>query len=178
MSPPTLYQRLLGPEFDRLPLALRSFHGSAEGGSGAGVLRVRCGTRPTARAVARALRLPPEGDRVPVTLRVRAENGRERWERTFPTSRLCSSQWLEAGRLVERIGAATFAFDVTSDERGMRFRSARFTWLAIPVPRPLAIEVDAEVRGFDAYWDVSVVVRAPRVGVVTSYEGRIMPNLQ
>jgi hypothetical protein len=173
----SLYRRLLGPDFERLPPALRAFHDSAGGGSGAGVFRVRRSTRPVARVAARALRLPPEGDHVLVTLRVAVENGRELWERTFTTHRLRTRQWLEGGRLLERVGAATLAFDVTADERGMQFRSVDFRWLGVPVPRGLAITVDADVRGFEAHWEVTVVVRAPRVGIITSYEGRITPAL-
>jgi uncharacterized protein DUF4166 len=173
----SLYRRLLGPDFDRLPLALRAFHDAAGGGSGAGVFRVRRSTRPVARAAARVLRLPPEGDHVLVTLRVTVADDRELWERTFATHRLHTRQWLEGGRLIERLGAATLAFDVTADERGMRFRSVDFRWLGIPVPRGLAITIDADVRGFEAHWEVAVVVRAPRVGIITSYEGRVTPAL-
>jgi hypothetical protein len=175
---PSLYRRLLGRDFDRLPLALRAFHDAAGGGSGAGVFRVRRASNPVARSVARILGLPPEGDDVPVTLRVTVENGGELWERTFSAHRLRTRQWLEGGRLIERLGAVTLAFDLTADERGMRFRSVRFRWLGVPVPRRVAIEVAADVRGFEGYWEVAVVVRAPRVGVITSYEGRITPTRQ
>jgi hypothetical protein len=85
---------------------------------------------------------------------------------------------LEGGRLIERIGAAKLAFDVTADERGMRFRSVGFAWLGVPVPRGLAVEVTADVRGFEAHWEAIVVVRVPRVGIITSYEGRITPTPQ
>jgi hypothetical protein len=172
----SLYRRLLGADFDRLPLALRAFHDSVSGGSGAGIFRVRRKSGAVARAVARALQLPPEGDHVVVTLRVTVENGRELWERTFGTWPLRTLQRLENGLLIERVGAATVAFDVAADERGMRFRSVDFRWLGVPVPRGLAIEVDADVRGFETHWEAMVLVRAPYVGVITSYEGRFTPT--
>jgi hypothetical protein len=178
VTSPSLYRRLLGPDFDRLPLALRVFHDAAGGGSGAGAFRVQRATRLVGRIAARALRLPPERDQVLVALRVTVDGGGELWERTFGTHQLRTRQWLEDGRLFERLGAATLAFDVTADERGMRFRSVAFRWLGIPVPPGLAIRIDAEVRGFEAHWDVAVVVRAPRVGIITSYEGRFTPTLQ
>ena len=37
MSGESLYRRLLGPDFERLPEALRRSHGAADGGAGAGV---------------------------------------------------------------------------------------------------------------------------------------------
>ncbi|HVE77318.1 MAG TPA: DUF4166 domain-containing protein [Gemmatimonadaceae bacterium] len=175
MSGPSLYRRLLGRDFERLPEALRRFHDSVGGGSGAGVFRVQRGTRAPARAVARALGLPPEGDRVAVTLRVTAENDHEVWTRAFGAQRLRTRQWLEGGRLIERTGAAKLVFDVAADERGMRFRSVGFAWLGAPLPASLAPEVEADVRGFAAHWEVTVLVRAPRLGVITSYQGRITP---
>jgi hypothetical protein len=174
----SLYRRLLGPHFDRLPQALRRFH-DTNGASATGILHVRHGARRSARAVARMLRLPPKGDRIPVTLRVTSEgDGREAWYRAFGSHELRTIQWAEHGRLLERAGAVTFAFDVAADEHGLRFRSVGLTCLGIAVPRRLALEVDADVRGFDTHWNVTVVVRAPRVGVITSYEGRITPASQ
>ena len=178
MTAASLYRRLLGPDFDRLPSALRRFHDAPDGGSAVGVVRVQRSAQRVARAVAGALRLPPEGNHVNVTLRVTVtEDGRECWERSFAAVSLRTTQRVDRGRLVERAGAATFAFDVSADERGMRFRTARFSWLGIPIPRRLAIQVDADVLGFEAYWDVRVVVRAARTGVIASYEGRITPTL-
>jgi hypothetical protein len=175
----SLYRRLLGPDFDRLPPALRRFHDASGGGSAAGVVRIQRGGRLATRAVARMLRLPAEGDRVDVTLRVTVQkDGRERWERAFGAHRLRTTQWLERGRLIERVGAAAFAFEVAADERGMRFRSVGCRWLGVALPPRLAVGVDADVWGFDEHWDVKVVVRAPRTGVISSYEGRITPTLR
>lgn len=176
--PVSLYRQLLGTDFDRLPLALRAFHNSAGGGSGVGVFRVQRSTHPAARAAAWLLQLPPRGDHVPVTLQVRVKGRAELWERTFATYRLRTRQWLDAGRLIERVGIATFAFDVTADDRGMQFRSVDFTWLGVRVPRGVAMTVDADVRGFETYWEVVVIVRVPRLGVIASYDGRITPTLQ
>lgn len=178
MSAVSLYRRLLGPDFDRLPAALRGFHDTTTGGSGTGVVRIVRGVGAWARAVANALRLPPPGDRVAVALQVTVRNEHELWGRRFGEYEMQTTQWLERGHLLERFGAATLAFDVTADERGMRFRSVGFTWLGIPIPRQIAIEVDADVRGFEMHWELTVVVRAPGVGVVAAYEGQITPNRQ
>jgi len=177
LTGPCLYRRLLGSDFDRMPEVLRRFHDSVGGGASAtGVVRVRRGSRALARALARTLRLPPEGDGVAVMLRVTEVAEHERWERTFGSWRWETRQWLEGGRLIERMGAAKFVFDIAADERGMRFRSVRVAWLGVPVPRGIAVEVEGNVRGFDTEWEIAVVVRAPRLGVITSYEGRITPT--
>ena len=98
------------------------------------------------------------------------------WDRTFGTDRLRSIQWLERGRLVERVGVLTFRFDVTADETGMRFRFVRLTAFGMPIPRMLALRVDADVTGSDADWHVRVVVRAPGSRLLTSYDGHVAPS--
>jgi len=176
VSGESLYRRLLGPDFDRLPEALRRFHGAADGGVGAGVVDVRVGARPWTRMLARVLGLPPGGDRVPVTVRVRRVGDREIWDRAFGASRLRSVQWLEHGRLRERVGVLTFAFDVSADERGMRFRFVELTVFGIRVPPRLSLHVDADATAGGGDWHVSVAVRTPRRRLITSYQGRIVPS--
>jgi len=173
----SLYRRLLGRDFDRLPEALRRFHGSAVGGVAAGLVDVHAGAGSWTRALARAMGLPAKGDRVPVTVRVRRVDDREIWERTFGTDhRVHSVQWLDRGRLVERVGTMTFTFDVGADESGMRFRLVHLAALGMRVPRRLVLRVDADVRGSDTDWHVAVVVRTPSARLLTSYQGRVAPS--
>jgi hypothetical protein len=175
VSRASLYQRLLGPDFDLLPNALRHFHGTTGGTVARGRLRVQAGAWPGARLLSRALGLPAEGEGVPTTLRVRSVGDREIWEREFGARGVRTTQWLERGRLVERVGRLTFTFDVSASERGLRFRSVAVSALGMPVPRGLALRVDADVLGFDDHWEVAVAIRAPGVGLLTRYEGRIAP---
>ena len=176
MSGSSLYQRLLGPDFHRLPTALRRFHGSANGGVGAGLVDVQAGPKLWTRVLARALRLPPQGHRVPVTVCVRPVGDREVWDRTFGTNRLRSIQWVEHGRLLERVGALTFTFDVRATEAGMQFRFASLAAFGVPLPERFALRVDADVAGFDRDWHVTVVIRASGSQLLTSYAGRIAPD--
>ena len=177
VSGASLYQRLLGPDFDRMPGALRRFHGSRDGATGAGVADVQIGSRPWIRLLSRALRFPPQGTGVPVTVRVQPDHDREIWDRTFGSDRMRSVQWLERGRLMERVGILTFTFDVSADDTGMRFRFVKLAAFGIPVPRRLALHVDADVTGSDSGWQVAVVVRTPGSRFLTSYDGHIVPAL-
>lgn len=167
---------MLGSDFERLPPVLRAFHGATGGATARGVLRVRHGPSRLARVLARALRVPPEGDEIPVTLLTVPRGDGEIWDRTFRTSRLRTTQSLSEGKLVEYYGASALTFHVTADDHGMRFRSADFTWLGIRPPGLLRVQVDADVQGFESYWELAVVVRMPRLGVITSYEGRLAPT--
>ena len=165
MTGPSLYRRLLGADFDRLPEVLQRFHGAADSAVGAGSVDVRVGQHLRARLLARVLRLPSEGDTVPVTVTVQA----------FGERRLRTVQWTERGRLLERVGALTFAFDVSADERGLRFRFAGLAAFGVRVPRRFALRVDADVTGFIADWHVNVTIRTPGSRLITSYGGRIAP---
>jgi hypothetical protein len=171
-----LYQRLLAQDFDRLPASLRRFHRTSAGAAATGELHVTRAAGPAARALALIFRLPPAGECVPVLLRVSIDGETELWERVIGTRLLRSRQWIEGRRLVERVGVLTFAFDVAADERGMRLRSVGCRLLGMPLPSRVAPCVDADVAGGDAHWDLTVVVRAPIVGLVTSYYGRVEPT--
>lgn len=173
--PASLYRRLLGPDFDRLPPVLRRFHDSGKEAVGSGSVDIQVGQRPWTRLLARALRLPAAGRGVPVTVRVYPDGERERWSRTFGATGLQTVQWVEQGRLRERVGALTFSFDVSADETGMRFRFAGMAAFGMKLPRRFAVHVDADVTGFHADWHVNVTIRTPGSRLVMSYDGRIAP---
>jgi hypothetical protein len=61
----TLYQRLLGDDFDKLPAVLRSFHSLPHGGRALGTVTVRREAGFIRHQAARALRLPPVGEDIP-----------------------------------------------------------------------------------------------------------------
>lgn len=178
MNATSLYRRILGSDFADLPPVLRAFHEAPRGATATGVLRVRRGSNRLAGTVARALRLPPEGDDVPVLLRVIPRDDHEVWERTFSTWRLRTRQSLRDGRLREDYGVTALTFDVTADHGGMHFRSTDITWLGVRPPRALAVKVEAHVRGFESHWELAVLVHMPLLGLITSYEGRLVPRPQ
>lgn len=170
-----LYERLLGTSFARLPQALRRFHGQA-GGVATFELEVTHEPGRLRNAVARALRMPAAAARAPGTLVVTVRGDREVWVRTFSDLTLRTTQWLDAGRLVEEAGPMRFLFDVDADERGLRFTQTGCRLFGIPVPRALAPRVDTTVRGDDRGWNVLVSIAAPLLGRIATYGGPVTPQ--
>ena len=170
-----LYERLLGTSFARLPAALRRFHGQAGGRAGF-ALEVTHEPGFLRNAVARILRMPTAAARAPGTLAVTVQGDRETWVRTFPGMTLRTTQWVDAGRLVEQAGAMQFLFAVDADERGMRFSQTTCRMFGLTLPRALAPHVETVVRGDDRGWDVLVSIAAPLLGRIATYGGPVTPQ--
>jgi hypothetical protein len=170
-----LYERLLGTSFARLPAALRRFH-AQPGGTADFTLEVTHEPGRLRNAVARALRMPAAAARAPGTLVVTVRADREVWVRTFPDMRMRTSQWLDAGRLVEAAGPLQFVFAVDGDERGMRFSQTGCRLFGLPLPRALAPRIETVVRGDALGWNVLVSVAAPVLGRIATYGGPVTPR--
>jgi hypothetical protein len=172
-----LYQRVLGGSFERLPPALRRFHGAAAGGRACGLFRVTRGPGRLRRWLADRMGLPPAGERVPVRLDVRVEGARERWQRQFDGQPpLATVQWAQAGLLREAAGAVCFGFRLDVRGDALRFEQVG-VWLAcLRLPGALLPRVTALATGRAAGWHVCVRVEAPLLGFLAQYEGEMVPE--
>ena len=169
-----LYVRLLGSAFERLPSALRTFHGADRCLAAEGTLSVRRGPGPVRSALATLLRLPSAGESVLVGVRVYTDGGCEVWERTFVGARLISRQWAHAGLLVEQAGPARFAYRLSAGANGLRFAFARGWLFGIRLPSRCAVRVDARADSAgDNSWHLHVSVVAPIVGELVRYGGLV-----
>lgn len=176
MAGPSLYRRLLGARFDRLPTALRAFHDEPDGHRARGEFEVRRGNGWLASGIAWTLGMPRGGSGVPVELVVRVEGDRERWTRQIGGRTMETVQWARDGLLIEALGPWSFASDVFADESGLRFVFRR-AWLG-PIPWPIALgpRIEGEALAREPVgWTVDVRVQAPFVGLVLGYRGWVVP---
>ena len=147
---------------------------------GGGSFVVRHGNNAAARVLARLLRLPAAGARVPVRLVVTRTRGVERWHRTFAGRDFVTYQRRTAdGLMAESAGPFEILFRL--DERGgarlylqegFAFRLGR---LRILLPRWLSPRVVARERvsADGSRVRASVRVSAPLVGLLIAYGGRV-----
>ena len=170
-----LYERLLGTSFARLPAALRRFHGRP-GGTAAFAMEVTHEPGFLRNAVASALRMPVAAAPTPGTLVVTVRGDREVWVRTFPDMTVRTTQWIDAGRLIEEAGPLQFVFAVDADERGMRLSQTGCRLFGRPLPHGLAPRVEARVRGDESGWNVLVSIGAPLLGRIATYGGPVTPQ--
>ncbi len=176
MAAETLYRRLLGAALDEAPERLRRFHTGPMGGKGFGLFVVERGRSIPQRTLARLMRLPSPGRDVPVHLDVRPDGDREIWLRRFGTRLLRTVQWSRGELLAERSGPITLFMRLSADRHGIGFHYHASRFLGIPIPRPLAMHVNARANGTPRGWLVEVIISSPIFGTITTYRGEIAFN--
>ncbi len=170
---PSLYRRLLGEAFDRLPATLRDFHDVERERHFTATFRITHG-KGWLRGLFRNLGgLPRAGEAVPVRLRVTPEGERERWRRDFAGHKLESLQWERDGLMVEALGPWRLGFQLSVEGPALRLELQRvwFCGLRWPLwlgPSGTGIEIGQEDG-------CAIVVRAsaPLAGFLIQYEGLV-----
>jgi hypothetical protein len=159
-----LYRQLLGPDFDRLPRALRDFHGAPRGALACGTAMVRHYNP----LLALLTGFPAAGDNIPVRLEVIAEGETEIWRRRFGDSVLESFQCRRGDLLGETFGAVDLLLQVRPAQTGLRIvlRQAHLKML----PLPLRVEATERSHPDDnARWEFDVMFAG-----VGSYRGTMV----
>jgi saccharopine dehydrogenase-like NADP-dependent oxidoreductase len=178
--PTALFATVLGEDFARLPAPLRMLHVPGHFLRASGMAQVDGAQGRLARLVASLIGLPAAAEAIPVTVRIEAGPGWERWERDFGGRRFRSLLSLSpAGGLVERFGPFTFELDVAVDDtgvRGMVVRGLRLGSMRLPrwlAPGSIATEgVDAAGR-----FRFDVALSLPLgLGRVVRYRGWLVPE--
>ncbi len=172
--PPPLYARLMGERFAALPPSVRAIHEVLRDGGAAGEAIVERGRNPLVRMIASMHGFPSEGaHRLHVDFAER--DGVERWTRHFSGRPFSSELGERGGRLTERFGLIRFAFDLPSDETGLRMVIRRW-WLG-PVPLPLFLAPKCEAREWEEggrfHFDVAIAL--PWLGRLVHYRGWLEP---
>lgn len=163
------YDAIVGGAFLLLDDGVRLAHSSplvAEG-----VLRVLWGRSSLARAMARRMRLPPEGDGVPTRLEVSEEGGVLIWTRDFGRHRVVTRQWAEGPFLVESFGMAKAQFELIPESGSLRYQTVGMRLGAVKVPVIVAPSIEATISDAAGGWHVEVLIRQPGVGVLCHYFG-------
>jgi hypothetical protein len=172
MDTRSLYHRVLGKQFSRLPASLQQFHNQPKEARAFGEFEVRRGSGRIRNWLANRMGLPPAAPKVSVTLHVVVEGDRERWIRDFGGLRLESVQWKRDNFLIEAVGPVRLGLRLSADAMGLEFTSRR-AWLhVLRLPLCSVPKVSASVRvQDDGSWLVSVRMTDPFGGVLVTYEG-------
>lgn len=173
----TLYQRVLGERYDDLPPVLRDFHALPQDAKAQGVVSVRHGKGWCRSALAKTLRLPPQGEQIKVQLQVQPQKGSEIWVRHFDNLRVETVQWQRDGFLVEKAGPICFAFYVFVQNAELRFQFSHNEIGGFKLPIKI-LQVDATARAAENNgnsWHIQVTIRAPLLGLLAEYRGEISP---
>lgn len=173
--PPPLYARVMGADFERLPPAVRRIHDVCRDSGAQGEGLVERGRGLLARALAAAMRFPPEG-RWPLHVAFAEQGGVERWTRDFGGHRFASELSAKGERLVERFGPLRFAFDLPSGPDGLEMRLRGWSALGIPLPVALAPRIKAREWEEEGRFRFEVEAALPLAGEIVRYSGWLVPG--
>jgi hypothetical protein len=167
---PPLYQRVMGERFDALPPAVKAMHRVFRDGSAVGRAEVLRGKGLLSRLVAATTGFPEAGEH-DLHVSFAERDGVERWTRAFSGRGFSSRLSARRGRLEERFGPFSFAFELRSDAGGLEMRIA--SWRIGPLPLPLALAPRSDAREYEEegrfHFDVPIAL--PLVGLVVHYRG-------
>jgi len=162
---------VLDPDVARL-------HVDAPATVGRGVFRVRRGSLLATR-VGDALRLPPAGRAVPVSIRIDRDRRGEVWWRTFGGVHLTTQLARVGSRVVETVGRRELTFDLRADSGALIFTLHRLTVRCgsrrVSLPFRGGLTVRATVAGGPDAGSVHVAVDLVHVllGRLLSYDGTL-----
>jgi len=174
----TLFQRVLGGEFDRLPGPVRAVHSLRARTDTSGRANIAAATNPVAWLLCRIAGLPSPGTEVPVSVSFQPrEDGTEYWDRRFAQRRYAST--MEVGRdgddglIIEHFGPFDLLFRLTASREALRWSLVGWRFLGVALPgwsRP-CIECRESGEADRFAFDVDVVF--PLVGRVVRYGGTL-----
>jgi len=171
---PPLYARVMGSRFAQLPTEVRQMHDVFRDGGAKGEADVTGAANPVAWLVARIVGFPRPG-RHSLHVHFSEENGEEIWTRDFGGRQFRSHLSQRSSWLVERFGLLRFAFDLPSDEHGLRMIMRRW-WLG-PLPLPLRLAPRSIAREWseDGRFHFDVPIALPIIGRLVHYRGWLVP---
>lgn len=173
-----LFARALGASFRRMPEAIRTAHMPGRQLVLKGTASVSGAENVFARMAAALFGFPQSGDGIPVTVTMRARDGKEIWVRDFGGRRFRSVLARRPdGGLSERFGPVTFDLDVPATSRGLDMLIRR--WRLGPIPLPFWFAPTAEARerlDAEGRFSFDVSIALPIVGRIVRYRGWLAPE--
>ncbi|WP_369040262.1 SDR family oxidoreductase [Stenotrophomonas maltophilia] len=176
----SLYQRVLGDAYARLPACVQALHAPSAAQRWSGTASVERGSGLLSRLLGKVFGFPAAGEDVPVSVEFAPEAGGERWTRTFAGRRFSSLQTEGTGRnealLVERFGRVSVALALLVEGGHLQLVPRRWSLLGIPLPRCLLPGDNSFESEVDGQFVFDVEIGAPLVGRVVHYRGMLRPE--
>ena len=173
MKPQSLYQQVMGAEFDRLPVPLQAFHTLAGAHVLHGWVEVGAPESWPARVLAWRTGAPQVTQQGPIRFELQAESTSEVWTRHFPGKTMTSRLALVDRRIVERLGAARLQFQLRGSREKLEMQLVRMHFLGVPCPRWLMPALVAEETASEGRLHFEIRAALPLLGVVTRYRGHL-----
>jgi hypothetical protein len=170
-----IFARLLGDAWEKLPTAVRQMHTVSSEHLTEGRCTVERGPGILSNWAASLFGFPRAADGLPVSVRFKCENGRERWTRKFGEDTFSST--LQAGRgtsarlLCERVGLFDFAQALVVEGNRLRLVLRRWSIFGVPLPFWLAPRSNSYETEQDGRFRFHVEISHPLIGLIVRYRG-------
>ncbi|MCZ0736801.1 SDR family oxidoreductase [Phreatobacter sp. AB_2022a] len=176
---PSLYRRILGPAFDRLPAEIRAMHGAEPRFVVRGRAEVERGRGPLSWLAGALIGFPKAAADVPLEVVFARDGGREIWRRCFAGRSFSSIQEAGHGKaghlLIERFGVARFDLALVVADGRLSLVPRRWSVLGVPLPLALAPAGSAFEAVEDGRFRFHVEIGHRRLGLIVRYRGWLEP---
>jgi hypothetical protein len=173
----TLYQTILGSDFDQVPLEIREMHSFARVARGSA--DVSRGQSWSARLICSVAKLPEARKGVAVETSFSPIDGGERWTRSFDGQPFRTDMMAGLGEtfpcMEERLGPFLFKMRVSVSAKGIDLTPEKVFLGPLRIPLALAPKAVGRERVRDGRYRFSVAVTFPLIGKVFGYEGWLEP---
>ncbi|AXK71001.1 DUF4166 domain-containing protein [Lysobacter sp. TY2-98] len=170
LIPDTLFGRLLGEAYVRLPATVAALHARDGAQRYTGEVDVARGTRLLARVCGAATRLPPAG-RGRIDVDIVADTQGETWTRHVAGHAMRSRLRAHDGRLRETLGLVTFDFRIGCDDGRLHWTVERVRVFGVVLPRTWFRDVAAVEYEEDGRYRFDVRAGLPLAGLLVHYRG-------
>ncbi len=170
---PPLFRRLLNDAMEDLPPVLRAVHDARDDQRWEGTAEVVLSRNPVARLLCRMMRLPAEGQNIPVTVLFERTSKGERWRRTFAGRRYQSDFSERDTGVVEHMGPTTNIFRASVEEGELHLDLEGFRFLGVSFPSWLRPHCHAREREEAGHFVFDVPITIPWLGFVIRYTGHM-----
>jgi Domain of unknown function (DUF4166)/Saccharopine dehydrogenase NADP binding domain len=174
-----LYRRVLGESWHRLPPPIRQLHTVDAASTHVGRCTVERGRSPLAWIVAQTVSFPRAGDNLPITVRLVAQSGKERWSRRVAGRAFSSVQSAGQGRaeglVRERFGAVAVDMALVVEPGRLVYVVRRWSLFGVSLPLWLGPRSVAVETVDDRKFCFHVEIAHPLTGLIVRYRGWLLP---
>jgi hypothetical protein len=168
----SLYQKVLGTQFDQLPKVFQEMHGSSKSTFAEGNMLVEYGTHFLAKLCTPFMPILPKG-RYSLVLEIHRNEKGEEWLRKFPKQSMPSIQYLKDNCFYEQFGWSRFTFDLIAKEQQLIFDCQQQYLGFFPIPSFIMVKPHAIASATSVdTWDL--VVKITFLGILLAkYKGEM-----
>ncbi len=169
----SVFQRILGRDFDNLHPQLQRLHREQKEVHAAGIFKVEWGSSGIAKMIARTGGLPSPSNETEIGLTIKQEGEMETWERMIGGVKVRSTLKIVDGRLIESSRGLKMQMEIREENGGHRIIMKSGSVLGIPFPPFFTPAGFAKTFVSGDKIHAEVILKFYPVGMILKYTGWI-----